>query len=272
MFGIIPRPLWSKSAPPDELNRIDLALRVWCIKVGARLLVVDTGIGDYHPDKFNQQFDVRGPAHPLNLALQSVGLDAQQVTDLVITHLHFDHVGGMGYQKEGKMLPTFPNATLHLQRQHWEYSKHPTERDAGSFLAHYYAPLVQDYEARKKIHFIDGEEGLILSEGAYELRFRCSHGHTPHLMHPYDQTYIYLADLIPTSNHVHVPWVMGYDISPGVTTKEKRQLLDWVIQKNLKVIFEHDPVYWGSSIIKDEKGNFRPGDKFAHGEASAIRA
>ena len=269
MFGIIPKPLWMKSAPADELNRIDLALRVWCVKIGPRLIVVDTGIGDYHHPKFAQQFAIQGPMDPLGECLKAIGFSNQEVTDLVLSHLHFDHAGGIGREVDGQMRATFPNANLHLHKQHYAYSKHPTERDAGSFLAQYYEPVLQEYAEKGKVHWMEGEEGLVLKEGDYEMRFRCSHGHTPFLAHPYDDQYIYLADLIPTSNHMHVPWVMGYDISPGKTTQEKRALLTWVREKKLKVIFEHDPKYWGASIELDERGAFRPQHKFQASEGLA---
>jgi glyoxylase-like metal-dependent hydrolase (beta-lactamase superfamily II) len=256
MFGIIPKPLWSRVHPADEKNRIDLSLRLWCIKTKNKLIVTDTGIGDYHDENFNTMFNVRGEDSPIEKNLTKISFKAEDVTDLIISHLHFDHVGGLGKKVDGKLEPVFKNATLHLHKEHHDYALNPTERDAGSFHALNFSPLIEFYESNKKIIWHSGEEGSLLSLGETELKFKCSFGHTPYLMHPYSDKFIYLADLIPTSNHVHVPWVMGYDIEPGVTTRYKREFLDFVIENDLKIIFEHDPKYWGSKIEKNEKGKY----------------
>lgn len=256
MFGIIPKPMWSKVHPADEQNRIDLALRLWCIKTEDKLVVVDTGIGDYHDEKFNTMFNVRGEDSPLEKSLQSLGFTSKDVTDLVISHLHFDHAGGIGLKDGDSWVPAFPNAKLHLHKSHYEYSLNPTERDAGSFHTKNYLPIIDYYKEKAQLVWHEGEEGTLIDFGSDKLQFKCSFGHTPFLMHPFTSEYIYLADLIPTSNHVHVPWVMGYDIEPGVTTKYKRIFLDLVMEKNLKVIFEHDPNFSSSKIFKNEKGKY----------------
>lgn len=258
MYGIIPKPLWNKVHPADEQNRVDMALRLIAIETKSQLIVIDTGIGDYHGDKFDSRFDVRGEKNPLTKALAEIGKTPDDVTDLVISHLHFDHVGGIGIKDDsGNLVPIFPKARLHLHRDHWGYAHAPTERDGGSFHAHDFDPVVEHYRKNASIIWHEGESGEILKyDGAGTLNFRCSHGHTPHLMHPYDDKFIYLADLIPTSNHVHIPWVMGYDISPGVTTIDKRKFLEFIVDNNLTVIYEHDPKFWGSKIIRDDKGGF----------------
>lgn len=258
MYGIIPKPLWNKVHPADELNRVDMALRLLVIETPNQLIIIDTGIGDYHGDKFDSRFDVRGKKNPLEEALTLIGKNTTDVTDLVISHLHFDHVGGIGHKnEEGHFKAVFPKAKLHLHRQHWDYAHAPTERDSGSFHTEDFDAVIEIYRRTDQIIWHQGEEGKILDyDGGGSLNFKCSHGHTPHLMHPYDDKFIYLADLIPTSNHVHIPWVMGYDISPGVTTKDKRQFLDFVVDKNLTVIYEHDPKFWGSKIAQDGRGGY----------------
>lgn len=254
MFGIIPKPLWHKVHPSDEQNRIDLALRLWVIEDQNHLVVVDTGIGDYHDQKFNVNFDVVGPHGPLKEALAQIGKTPDDVTDLIISHLHFDHVGGIGVMEQGEMVPVFKKARLHLHRQHYNYALHPTERDIGSFHTQNFGPVLRKYEELGQLVWHDGDQGdLIFDLG---LRFRVSHGHTPFLMHPYDEKYIYLADLIPTANHIHVPWVMGYDISPGVTTRDKKEFLDFMIEHQLCAIFEHDPIHWGAEITQNAKGKY----------------
>ncbi len=254
MFGIIPKPLWNKVHPADEDNRINLALRLWLIKdqVHGKNILIDTGIGDYHDEKFSKRFDIRSlsssnPGHPNSLekALSHMGLSKMDITDLVISHLHFDHAGGL---LDEHHRPNFPNATLHLHQKHWEYSQAPTEKDQGSFHHHIINPGVESYKSLGKIHWLTEDSGEIFPG----LNFVVTHGHTPYLLHPYSDKFIYLADLIPTSNHVHIPWVMGYDLSPGETVKEKRTVLEFAYEKNLAIIFEHDPLYYGARIGKKE--------------------
>jgi glyoxylase-like metal-dependent hydrolase (beta-lactamase superfamily II) len=260
MFGIIPKPLWSKVHPSDEQNRIELALRLILIKDGEKNILIDTGIGDYHGDKFDQRFGIVGEKSPLELALAEIFMRPEDITDLIISHLHFDHVGGIGKFVDGKIEPIMKNATIHLHKKHFEYSKNPTERDIGSFQIEYFEPVLKWYEENKQIHFVDGMEGDVVAG----IKFKCSMGHTPFLLHAYDNKIIYMADLIPTSNHVHIPWVMGYDISPGITTIDKKDFLTFIEQKNLLMIFEHDPKYFGATVKKNEKGDFICYEKRQH--------
>jgi glyoxylase-like metal-dependent hydrolase (beta-lactamase superfamily II) len=265
MFGIIPKPLWSKVHPADEQNRIDLALRLLLIKTENKIILIDTGIGDYHDEKFESRFGIVGKKSPLELALQEIGISPLDVTDLVISHLHFDHVGGIGKFVDGKITPVLPNATIHLHKDHYAYSKKPTQRDTGSFQSEYYEPIIDWYKENNKLHLIEGMEGSVMPE----LKFKCSMGHTPFLLHAYDDRFIYMADLIPTSNHVHIPWVLGYDISPGITTTDKMEILPFIEQNKLTMIFEHDPEFFGSLVVKDAKGNFICGEKMPHKNEAA---
>lgn len=267
MFGIIPKPLWNKVAPADEYNRIDLDLRLWLLQTKDKKILVDTGIGDYHGEKFDSRFDVRQSQHPVTLMLKKVGLEPSDITDLIISHLHFDHAGGIGEFIDEQLVPTFPHATLHIHKEHYEYAKKPTQRDAGSFHHKIFVPIVEIMDKKNMVQWHSGPEGEIIKLSDSEsINFICSHGHTPHLMHPYTNNHIYLADLIPTSNHVHIPWVMGYDIAPGITTEDKERFLSFIEQNDLKVIYEHDPKYWGSTIVKNEKGNFVVGELFNKSE------
>jgi glyoxylase-like metal-dependent hydrolase (beta-lactamase superfamily II) len=253
MFGIIPKPLWNKVAPADQDNRIDLALRLVLIKTNSKLVLIDTGIGDYHGAKFDQRFAVNGGLSPLEKSLELLGFKSSDLTDLVLSHLHFDHVGGICKKDGDKLLAVFPQARLHLHQSHYDYSKNPTPRDSGSFHSNYFLPIIEEYQNKNLLHWLTGDQGVILSDEENELKFRVSHGHTPFLLHPYDENFIYLADLIPTSHHLSIPWVMGYDINPGVTSLEKEQLLAWIYHKNLTLIFEHDPDFYGCKLQKVEK-------------------
>lgn len=267
MFGIIPKPLWNKVHPADEQNRIELALRLVLIREGKRNILIDTGIGDYHGEKFDQRFGITNSDSPLENALKEIGMNANDITDLVISHLHFDHVGGIAKLVDGKLAPTLPNATVHLHKDHFEYSKHPTERDTGSFQIEYFLPILEWYQSQNKVHFLSGTEGEILPG----LKFKCSMGHTPYLMHAYDENLIYMADLVPTSNHVHIPWVMGYDISPGVTTTDKNEFYKFIEQQKLTMIFEHDPIYLGCDLVKNEKNEIVAGTKIKATEKMAYQ-
>lgn len=258
MFGIIPKPLWERGAPADSLNRIDMSLRVLFIQDGEKNILVDSGIGDYHGEKWDERFDVRSNKDPLLKILKDdFNLNPDDITDVIISHLHFDHAGGIGKSENGKHVPLFPNATLHLHKAHYDYALNPTIRDSGSFQKEFFLPVINYYHEKNQIHWCSGEEGIILED----IKFKVSHGHTPHLMHPYDDKFIYLADLVPMSNHIKLAWVMGYDMTPGITVQDKKRFFDFVIEKNLTTIFEHDPLFWGAKIAED-KHDFKAKELF----------
>jgi len=258
MFGIIPKPLWEKKTPPDPQNRIDLTLRLWAIEIADRFILIDTGIGNYHEKKFSDQMMITGSTDPIKESLALISKKPEQVTDLIMSHLHFDHAGGIATLEQEKMVPTFPNATLHLHKDHYAYAKNPTARDQGSFHKKIFVPIVEYYQEKNKVNWLTGEENTLLKEGNFDLKFKVSHGHTPHMIHPFNDQFIYLADLIPTSHHIPIPWVMGYDIAPGITTDEKKEILNFVLKENLKVIFEHDPLYWGANLELNQKNRITP--------------
>lgn len=252
MYGIIPKPLWNRNSPADEQNRIELALRLMVIKQPKRVILIDTGIGDYHPDKFNSMFDIQGEQNPLSNALETIGIYPADVTDIIISHLHFDHVGGLGIEVGAQQTPIFPHATLHLHKDHFAYAQSPTDRDRGSFHLETFMPLIEHYRDNNLIEWLEGSQGAIFKDNS--LHFKTSKGHTPFMIHPYDDKFIYMADIVPTSNHIKDAWVMGYDMAPGVSVQNKKEILEFAHSKNLSLIFEHDPVYWGASIDKNEKG------------------
>ena len=251
MFGIIPKPLWSKVIGADELNRIQLSLRVMLIQTSQRNILIDTGIGDYHGEKFDERFGVVGELNPLvKLLKEKLNLEPSDITDLIISHLHFDHVGGLGTEHPQRLL--FPDATLHLHRQHYDYSLHPTARDAGSFHTQYFKGLIETADINGKVHWLDGKEGVILKDGNDTIYFKCSFGHTPYLMHAWDENFIYMADLVPTAHHIPIPWVMAYDISPGQTTVDKEEFYRFIAETEKTMVFEHDIKTWGAKIRMKE--------------------
>jgi glyoxylase-like metal-dependent hydrolase (beta-lactamase superfamily II) len=272
MFGIIPKPLWSKLIPADELNRIQLSLRVMLIQTKNRNILIDTGIGDYHGEKFEDRFGVVGQKGPLeNLLKKNFNLVPEDITDLIISHLHFDHVGGLGHTGP-EHASVLPNATLHIHRQHYAYALNPTLRDAGSFHSNYFRPIIEKANHDGKINWLDGEEGVILIDDGEEIKFKCSHGHTPWLVHAYDKHFIYMADLVPTSAHISVPWVMGYDISPGITTVNKLEFYQFIAEKKLTMIFEHDMFYWGAKIKRKSETEFEATQLFTAESLDPLRS
>lgn len=254
MFGIIPKPLWEKCSPPDEQNRIDMALRVFLIKTEKKVILIDTGIGDYHGDRFETRFDVRTKKNPLvSLLKNNFNLNPEDVTDIILSHLHFDHAGGLGDSSN----PLFVNATIHLHLRHFDYAKNSNIRDSGSFHKEYFLPLIDFYQKKNQLHFLDDLEGNIL----LDINYKCSFGHTPYMMHAYDDKFIYMADLVPTYGHIKLPWVMGYDMNPGISTTDKKSFYEFIIKNKLTMIFEHDPINWGATI-KTDKADFNYEDLY----------
>jgi len=248
MFGIIPKPLWSRRIQPDELNRINMALRLIYIETNNKKILIDTGIGDYHSEKFIEQFDIRSANSPLaNILENDFKTRATDLTDIILSHCHFDHIGGLGQGENAKDL-VFPNASIHLNKKHYEYALNPTVRDAGSFQDHFFQPLIKQYQDKGQINFLTEDSGEIIRDGNDVITYKTSFGHTPYMIHPIFDNYIYMADLVPMSHHVRIPWVMGYDIEPGTTTKYKEIFYNHIIEKKLNMIFEHDIDTWGGTL------------------------
>jgi glyoxylase-like metal-dependent hydrolase (beta-lactamase superfamily II) len=239
MFGIIPKPLWEKKIVPDEFNRIEMSLRLVLFETENKKILVDTGIGDYHGEKFDTQFDVKQKASPLLCALREKKIDASDITDIILTHLHFDHIGGLGHGEKGQDL-IFPEAKIHIHQKHLEYAQNATLRDRGSFHTATFLPIIKAYKEKGLLSLIDTNHGELIKDGDEVISFKTSFGHTPYMIHPYNESFICMADLVPMEHHVHVPWVMGYDIEPAITTKYKEEFYKFISEKNLSMIFEHD--------------------------------
>jgi glyoxylase-like metal-dependent hydrolase (beta-lactamase superfamily II) len=251
MFGIIPKPLWEKKIKPDELNRILMSLRVIYVDMGDKKILIDTGIGEYHNEKFKSQFEVQSIKSPLSTILKSeLNIIPSDITDIIITHLHFDHIGGL---TEGDGDLAFPNATIHTHAKHFEYAQKPSSRDQGSFHSHIFLPLLENYKKKNQLNLITDNEGVVLTSSEGEIRFKTSFGHTPYMIHPIINNYIYMADLVPMSHHLNIPWVMGYDIEPAVTTLYKEEFYKFIIKHDLIMVFEHDNDNWGATIKHDGK-------------------
>lgn len=254
MFGIVPRPLWERKIAPDTRHRIEMRTRCLLLRGAVagkqKVILVDTGMGTKWDAKGIDIYRIDTTQYDLLRGLRDAGVTPDQVTDVILTHLHFDHAGGATTRTaDGALVPTFPHATYYVQQSHLEWSGRPTEKDRGSFMSPDFEPLL----ATKQLVALDGPTELFPG-----ITFRLSQGHTTGLQHPLisdgQTTLFYCADLIPTSAHVAVPWVMAYDIRPLATIAEKQAILAEAVAKGWILIFEHCPLVGAGTIAKTEKG------------------
>jgi glyoxylase-like metal-dependent hydrolase (beta-lactamase superfamily II) len=215
MFGTVPKPLWEKAIPPDELNRIPMALRIILLRdlKTKRNLLVDTGIGHKINEKFAKIYAVDYSTNTLEKSLAAHGLKSDDITDVILTHLHFDHTGGSTKaDASGKIVPTFAKAKYYIQKENYDWATAPNSREAASYLPENFLPLLES----KQLIICDGVEDLEQKIKWPGVSARISSGHTVGLQCPLitlgDKKFFYPSDLIPTSAHVPLPWVMGYDI------------------------------------------------------------
>jgi glyoxylase-like metal-dependent hydrolase (beta-lactamase superfamily II) len=256
MFGSVPKPMWEKAIPPDEMNRIPMALRLILLrdlKTG-RNLIVDTGIGHKWSEKLQKIYAIDHAQETLASALSQEGLRFDQITDVVLTHLHFDHAGGATVRNEaGELAPAFPNAKYYIQKDNYDWATRPNSREAASYLPENFEPLMK---AGK----------LIICNGVQDFESKIqwpgfsvvvSYGHTIGLQCPKitieDKVFFYPSDLIPTSAHVPLPWVMGYDIHVIKILDEKEAVLKEAAAGDWIFVYEHDPKIAASTIRMGSK-------------------
>jgi len=248
MFGIIPKTMWEKTSPADKLNRIHLITRSLLLISDHRKILIDTGNGTKWEEKYKRIYQIDTSLYSIERSLSKYGYESKDITDVICTHLHFDHVGGNTKLEGGKIVPTFPNAKYWVSKENWELANHPSQKDAGSFLEEDWKVLIEN----SMLEIVSGKKSFI--EG---IDIFLSHGHTLGLMHPIisdgDQTIFYGSDLFPTVTHIPVQWVMSYDIQPMVTIQEKNDLLEKMFKKNWILFFEHDPNFQACTIDWDGK-------------------
>ena len=248
MFGIIPKPLWEKQAPSDYMNRINMVTRSLLLVSDEKKILIDTGNGNKWEEKFKKIYNIDTSRFSIEISLARYGFLVEEITDVICTHLHFDHVGGNTKVNEGKIVPTFPNATYWVSKENWELANHPSQKDAGSFMEIDWKVLAEN----GMIQIVDGRESFITGIETY-----LTYGHTTGLLHPVitdgNQSIFYGADIIPMAAHIPVPWVMAYDIQPAVTVKEKENLLIKMVDENWFLFFEHDPHIQACTIHLDGK-------------------
>lgn len=244
MFGVVPKPLWERRIPADARNRIPLALRCLLIETPAALVLVDTGVGNKEDQKFHDLYGIENQGEPTRLedAIAAAGHRPDDVGIVISTHLHFDHAGGNTLRDpDGHIRPAFPNARYVVQRGELEFAGLPNERIRASYMASNYQPVAD----AGLWELVEGETEIVPG-----ISVAPTPGHTPHhqsvRVRSEGQTACFLADLIPTSAHLPLPWIMGYDLEPLVTLESKRALLERARQEDWLLVFEHDPsVPWG---------------------------
>lgn len=249
MFGVVPKSIWNKLNPADNNNMCTWAMRCMLIETGNKLILIDTGIGSKQDDKFFSFYYLHGE-DTLQKSLNTLGFSAEDITDVILTHLHFDHVGGaVERNKDGKLLPAFKNATYWSHESHWQWATNPNDREKASFLKENFMPIQESGQLK----FLNAETNLF--EG---FSFELSNGHTESMIIPIieykGEKIAYMADLIPSAAHIPVPYVMGYDVRPLDTMKEKKTFLQTAAEKNYFLFFEHDPLIECVSLQITEKG------------------
>lgn len=249
MFGVVPKSIWQKSNPADENNLCSWSMRCLLIEDGNRLILVDNGMGDKQDQKFLSHYYLHGN-DSLSQSIHDAGYTESDITDMFLTHLHFDHCGGGVKRVAEKLELTFPNATYWSNDDHWKWATQPNPREKASFLKENIQPMLESGHLR----MIDKSKPSPF--GQFEIFY--ASGHTDKMMLPMVQykgrTICFMADLIPSAGHIPIPYVMGYDTRPLITMEEKAQFLKEAADRDYVLFFEHDPVYECCTVKHTEKG------------------
>lgn len=249
MFGVVPKTLWSRTNPADDKNLCTWAMRCLLIEDGNKLILVDNGLGDKQSPEFFKHYYLHGSDSLLG-SIKNAGYSPSDVTDMFLTHLHFDHCGG-GVKKEGeKYSLVFPNAAYWSNKAHWKWATEPNQREKASFFKENIMPIQESGHLK----FVDANTASPFPQ----FDILCVDGHTEQMMLPIirysNKTICYMADLIPSTSHIPVPYVMGYDTRPLLTMNEKQKFLDEAADKGYILFFEHDPVSECCTLTRTEKG------------------
>lgn len=264
MFGVVPKTIWDKLNPADENNLCSWTMRCLLVDTGSRVILIDTGLGDKQDERFFSHYYLHGEA-TLMTSLRLAGYTPESITDVLITHFHFDHVGGAVMKDEnGQYHPAFPHAKYWTTQRHYDWAFTPNARERASFLKENFVPL-QDAGV---LFYIPEVDGHLWDE---HIRIRFSYGHTESMLMPEirvndEVTLIYAADLIPSAHHVGLPYIMGYDIRPLVTLEEKTKFLKEVAEKGYYLVLEHDKDTECISIQLDDKGRPSVGQRYSLSE------
>ena len=264
MFGVVPKSLWNKINPADEANLCTWSMRCLLVQDGKRLILIDNGIGNKQDDKFFGHYHLHGD-DTLDKSLKQKGFTRDDITDVFLTHLHFDHCGGSIMRDGEKLVPAFKNATYWSNAQHWDWATAPNDREKASFLKENILPIRES----RQLKFIDTPTGpneqlpSVPFTDAISVRFVS--GHTESMMLPQikykGKTIVYMADLLPSAGHIPLPYVMAYDMFPLTTLKEKKTFLEEAVQNDYILYFEHDAQHVCCNLKQTDRG-IRPDQYF----------
>ena len=255
MFGVVPKTIWNRTNPADNNNLIDIAARCLLIEDGKRLILIDTGMGNKQSDKFFGYYSLWGN-HSLDNSLTKIGFHRDDVTDVFMTHLHFDHCGGcINWDKDKTVYEVaFKNARFWTNENHWEWATKPNAREKASFLTENILPMQESGQ----LHFIENPNSFFGHSTELDFGIFYVNGHTEKMMLPkiqhHNKTIVFCADLIPTAGHLPLPYVMGYDTRPLLTMPEKSLFLNEAAENNYYLFLEHDAHNEIITVEKTEKG------------------
>jgi glyoxylase-like metal-dependent hydrolase (beta-lactamase superfamily II) len=259
MFGVVPKVMWNKLNPADENNLCNWAMRCLLVDTGDRLILIDNGIGDKQDARFLSHYYLSGE-ETLDSSLAAAGFSKDDVTDVILTHLHFDHCGGSIVRDGDKLVPAFRNAVYWSNERHWQWATKPNDREKASFLKENILPIQESGQ----LQFLPViESGTVSFSNVPGVSIRYAFGHTDAMMLPQvevnGRTVVFMADLLPSPAHIPLPYVMAYDMFPLTTLQEKKAFLEEAADKDFLLFFEHDPVIECCNLQRTEKG-IRPGE------------
>lgn len=254
MFGVVPKQMWSKLNAPDDNNMCTWAMRCLLVKEGNRLILFDTGMGNKQDARFRSHFEPHGDLS-LEISIKKAGYSFEDITDVFLTHFHFDHVGGAVYLDQNqKLQPTFPNATYWTNQKHFDWASKPNDREKASFLKENFIPLHE----QNKLKYIDINDGIHFTEN---ITVDFYYGHTEALMVPTihlpnGKKIVFTADLLPSSCHVRMPYIMSYDVRPLETLRDKARFYEKALDSDTYIFFEHDKDYTLGQLTRNERKRY----------------
>jgi len=257
MFGVVPKSIWNKINSADENNMCSWALRCLLIEDGSRMVLVDNGMGDKQDAKFFSYYYLYGD-DTLDKSLAKYGFHRDDITDVFLTHLHFDHCGGSIRREGDKLVPAFSNAVYWSNQEHWETATHPNDREKASFLGENILPIQESGKLKYVPSPSDELNRLPSAKFFADMSIRFVNGHTQTMMLPQlkykNKTVVYMADLLPSQGHIPIPYVMAYDMFPLTTMNEKKLFLKEALDNDYILFFEHDPQYECCTVQQTERG------------------